>query len=195
MSGSPRGVTEDGVASLLFAAFLAAFGTASASPPAAAQGGLVCNVGPADYRHCCRESFRRDPDLDVAGRAADIEACLNSGAGDKPAASRPDRDRGRPAARKSPDSSPPDSVAPGSPARPASPQPPPVVLRGSSTNPIRRIVCASEPCAKGCNADELAISAFCKIGRFPTLTPDEAVRCASPDGATELPTVLFCAKR
>jgi hypothetical protein len=41
----------------------------------------------------------------------------------------------------------------------------------------------------------MAISAFCDVGSFPTLTPKGAVRCTTPGAGTELPIVLFCAKR
>ncbi|MEZ5785684.1 MAG: hypothetical protein R3D62_04180 [Xanthobacteraceae bacterium] len=151
--------------------------------PASAQGGLICDVGPADYRRCCKESYRRNPELGVRARAEDIEACLKGGAREAPAAEQNrEGDRERAA-----DKAPPEPAAP--------PQNPPVVLRGTGASPIRRITCASESCEKGCGADEMAISAFCNIGSFPTPTPDGAVSCVTIESKTELPIVLFCAKR
>lgn len=154
----------------------------SAHRPASAQGGLLCDVGPADYRRCCKESYRRAPELGLRARAEDIEACLKSDVREDPAAERRESDR--------------DGVEDRRPAEPAPPAPPPpVVLRNTGASPIRRITCATEPCEKGCGADEMAVSAFCQIGSFPTLTPDGAVRCAATGSASELPVALFCAKR
>lgn len=152
------------------------------SGPALAQGGLICDVGPADYRRCCKESYARNPELGLRARAEEIEACLKGATREAPAAERRDSDRDR---------------AEETPAEPSPPpQNPPVVLRSSVASPIRRITCASEPCEKGCSADEMAISAFCSIGSFPTLAHDGAVRCATTVGSkTEVPIVLFCAKR
>lgn len=165
------------------AALSVSFITLVPTRPVSAQGGLVCDVGPADYRRCCKESYRRNPELGLRARAEDIEACLKGGAPEEPAAERLEGDRDHAAEKK-----------PSEPAPPP-PQNPPVVLRGTGASPIRRITCASEPCEKGCGADEMAISAFCNIGSFPTLTPDGAVRCATTESKTALPIVLFCAKR
>jgi hypothetical protein len=163
------------------------------SRPASAQGGLVCDVGPARYRRCCKESYRRSPELGVRARAKDIEACLKGGRREEPVTESHEGDRGRAADRKPGEPAPPPAAPP--PPAPPPPQNPPVVLRSSGASPIRRITCASEPCEKGCGADEMAISAFCNIGSFPTLTPEGAVRCATPESSIELPIVLFCAKR
>lgn len=165
------------------------------SRPASAQGGLVCKVGPADYRRCCKESYRRNPELGVQARAEDIEVCLKRGKRGERAAEPREGDQGRAADGKPGEPAPPPPPPAAPPAPAPAPQTPPVVLRSSGASPIRRITCASEPCEKGCGADEMAISAFCNIGSFPTLTPDGAVRCATTESSTELPIVLFCAKR
>lgn len=187
MSLSQPAVGVDAMAALAMAALTAVLSTAIPYRSAFAQGGLVCNFGPADYRRCCKESYRRSPDLGVRERAEDIEACLKGSTAEEPAAEPGEDNRDSAAGRKPGESAPPPVAAP--------PQTPPVVLRSTGVSPIRRVDCTSESCEKGCSAAEMAISAFCKIGSFPTLTPEGAVRCASTGSASAMPIVLFCAKR
>lgn len=48
------------------------------SQPADAQGGIVCEYGPKDYRNCCKQSYKKHPSLSASKRADDIDACLNA---------------------------------------------------------------------------------------------------------------------
>jgi hypothetical protein len=48
------------------------------SQPAAAQGGIVCEYGPKDYKDCCKQSYKKHPSLSASKRADDIDACLNA---------------------------------------------------------------------------------------------------------------------
>ena len=47
------------------------------SKPANAQGGIVCEYGPKDYRNCCKQSYKAHPSLSASKRADDIDACMN----------------------------------------------------------------------------------------------------------------------
>jgi hypothetical protein len=58
---------------------------------------------------------------------------------------------------------------------------------------IRRIDCLPTGCDR-CQADEMAISAFCNVGAFPTMARDGSVTCSTSSG-TEPPTVIMCAKK
>lgn len=58
---------------------------------------------------------------------------------------------------------------------------------------VRRVDCLPTGCDK-CQADEMAISAFCNVGAFPTISRDGAVTCSTSSG-TEPPTVIMCAKK
>jgi hypothetical protein len=51
--------------------------------PAVAQGGIVCQYGPASYRRCCTQSYARKPSLAARARANDIDACMGKGGGKK----------------------------------------------------------------------------------------------------------------
>src|ERR1039457_2318363 len=62
--------------------------------------------------------------------------------------------------------------------------------RGEAGARIRRIDCASGGCSVGCGSDEMAISAFCTVGSYPTINADQSVRCSNSAGV-EWPTVLF----
>jgi hypothetical protein len=68
------------------------------------------------------------------------------------------------------------------------PTPPP-----APTSAIRRIDCLPTGCDR-CQADEMAISAFCNVGAFPTMSRDGSVACSTSSG-TEPPTVIMCAKK
>jgi hypothetical protein len=48
------------------------------SVPASAQGGIVCEFGPKDYRNCCKQSYRKHPNLSASKRADDIDGCMNA---------------------------------------------------------------------------------------------------------------------
>ena len=48
------------------------------SEPAGAQGGIVCEYGPKDYKNCCKQSYKKHPNLSASKRADDIDACLNA---------------------------------------------------------------------------------------------------------------------
>ncbi|HXW27276.1 MAG TPA: hypothetical protein VEK73_21195 [Xanthobacteraceae bacterium] len=58
-------------------------GMMGATQPASAQGGIVCEYGTAQYKRCCRESYRNKPDLGPSRRARDIDACMDR-ASDEP---------------------------------------------------------------------------------------------------------------
>jgi hypothetical protein len=47
------------------------------SEPANAQGGIVCDFGPKDYKACCKQSYRKHPNLSASKRADDIDACMD----------------------------------------------------------------------------------------------------------------------
>lgn len=47
--------------------------------PAVAQGGIVCQYGPASYRRCCAQSYAKKPSLGSRARADDIDACMGKG--------------------------------------------------------------------------------------------------------------------
>jgi len=47
------------------------------SEPANAQGGIVCEYGPKDYRNCCKQSYKAHPNLSASKRADDIDACMD----------------------------------------------------------------------------------------------------------------------
>lgn len=51
--------------------------------PALAQGGIVCQYGPASYRRCCTQSYASKPGLGSRARANDIDACMNKGKSSK----------------------------------------------------------------------------------------------------------------
>lgn len=64
----------------LAAAVLLAFGLSLVDTrPAVAQGGIVCQYGPASYRRCCAQSYARKPSLGASARASDIDACMGKG--------------------------------------------------------------------------------------------------------------------
>ena len=52
--------------------------------PASAQGGIVCEYGTTQYKRCCRDSYRRKPDLGASARARDIDACMNGESREEP---------------------------------------------------------------------------------------------------------------
>jgi hypothetical protein len=54
-----------------------------ATTPASAQGGIVCEYGPASYRRCCKQSYARNPSMGARARADDIDACMGKGSSDK----------------------------------------------------------------------------------------------------------------
>lgn len=131
------------------------------APPAAAQGGIVCEFGSTRYRQCCSESYRRKPNLGARARADDIDSCMKRSARERDT----DRDTGREADRRPP-----------------------------TEGVLRRIECGTRGCPDGCADDEIAVSAFCKVGEFPTANGDRDVQCATSSGV-ERPTVLICGKR
>jgi hypothetical protein len=47
------------------------------SEPAGAQGGIVCEYGPKKYKDCCKQSYRKHPNLSASKRADDIDACMD----------------------------------------------------------------------------------------------------------------------
>ena len=150
---------------LMAAAAIAATVVIEDGRPASAQESIVCGYGPARYRSCCTESYRRSPNLRARARADDIDACMN---------------------RRS--QSPPEEKNP-------PPQPAATADRDDSGGArIRRIDCASGGCTVGCGLDEMAISAFCNVGFYPTILTDRSVRCSN-GGSFESPTALFCAKK
>ena len=171
-----------------FLLFALAAGALSAEPsrPAGAQGGLVCDFGPTRYRQCCRESYRRNPDLGAQRRSDDIDACMNGPArardSDRPRSDRErDRDRDRDSNRRRSDRDRSDDrVSPRS--------------RAAGASGIRKMDCTAGGCSSECGADEMVVSAFCKAGALPTLFGDRAARCSRGD-ETELPTAVFCATR
>ncbi|RAI42219.1 hypothetical protein [Rhodoplanes roseus] len=64
----------------LAAAILLALGLSLVDTrPAIAQGGVVCQYGPASYRRCCTQSYARKPSLGATARANDIDACMGKG--------------------------------------------------------------------------------------------------------------------
>src|ERR1700735_2181883 len=67
--------------------------------PVLAQGGIVCEYGPAGYRRCCTESYRNRPNLAAEARADDIKACMNRGSRDRDSNRDADSDRGSRAAK------------------------------------------------------------------------------------------------
>jgi hypothetical protein len=102
--------------------------------PASAQGGIVCEYGTARYKRCCRESYRRNPDLGPGRRARDIDACVNRDTSEQPAEKSERREqRGR------------DD-------------------RGPPPAGFRRLDCSADGCRGGCAEDEVVISAFCPSG-------------------------------
>jgi hypothetical protein len=136
--------------------------------PALAQGNIVCAYGTARYKSCCNESYRQRPNLGARARANDIDACMNGRSQNPPAAKNP------PAETTPSESAGPDT--------------------GETGARIRRIDCDSGGCATGCDTDELAISAFCAVGFYPTLLAERSVRCSNGT-RMEAPTSLFCAKK
>jgi hypothetical protein len=132
-----------------------------------AQGSIACEYGPTDYRRCCTESYRNMPGLGARARAEDIDACMNRGSRDRDSNRNADPDRGSRAA-KSGDASPPAT--------------------------LRRVECGSPGCPGGCAGDEIAVSAFCRVGAFPSPSGDRDVQCETTSGA-ERPTALVCAKK
>ncbi len=73
---SPIGsVASAGLSVAVAAAVAIALGLA-APRPAAAQGGIVCEYGPASYKRCCAESYKKKPSLGASARASDIDACM-----------------------------------------------------------------------------------------------------------------------
>jgi len=93
------------------------------------------------------------------------------------------RDIDRCMARKTaPEDKPATSEKPAAPSAPAAP-----------VSAIRRIDCLPTGCER-CQADEMAISAFCNVGAFPTMARDGSVTCSTSSG-TEPPTVIMCAKK
>ena len=151
-----------------FAALLA-FGAVDffAPSPASAQGRIQCDYGPSNYRRCCNESYRQNPNLGPRARADDIDACMDG----RPRRE-PDR-RDQPAAQRTP---------------PPTPAPVPA---GSG---IRRIECSGTICQDGCAAGEIAISAFCKVGGHPATDGEQKAYCATSEGS-EWPVVLICARK
>lgn len=59
--------------------------SAIAPRPAAAQGGIVCEYGPASYQRCCKQSYAKKSSLGASARANDIDACM----GKKPKSKKP----------------------------------------------------------------------------------------------------------
>ena len=136
--------------------------------PAAAQGSIVCEFGSTRYRRCCTESYQRKPNLGARARADDIDACMSRGSRDRESGRDADSDRESRRGKTS------DAVP--------------------AATALRRIECGSRGCPEGCANDEIAVSAFCKVGEFPSPNGDRDVQCATTSGA-ERPTVLICAKR
>jgi hypothetical protein len=153
---------------LLFITAIAVAGFLAAAKTAVAQGGVACEFGPARYRHCCTESYRNRPNLGAHARADDIDACMHRGSRDREPDRDADSDRGSRAASKSGD--------------------------GLSATTVRRIECGSLGCPEGCATDEIAVSAFCKVGAFPSPSGDRDVQCVTTT-SSERPTALICAKR
>lgn len=151
---------------LLITATVAVATVLADAGPAAAQGGIVCEFGSTRYRRCCTESYDRKPNLGARARADDIDACMSR--------SSRDRDSGRDSDRESRRGKTSETVPP--------------------ATALRRIDCGSRGCPEGCANDEIAVSAFCKVGEFPSPNGERDVQCATTSGA-ERPTVLICGKR
>jgi hypothetical protein len=159
---------------LIATAVIAAAALIEDSQLASAQDDIICKYGSARYRSCCTESLRRSPNLSARARANDIDACINRRSQNPPEEKTPPAET---VPRKNP------------PAQPAA-----STDRGEAGARIRRIDCASGGCSVGCGSDEMAISAFCTVGSYPTINADQSVRCSNSAGV-EWPTVLFCAKK
>jgi hypothetical protein len=138
---------------------------ASGTRTASAQGGIVCDYGTAQYKRCCRESYRNNPDLGPRGRARDIDACMSGRERDR--SGEPEKSERKPSRAKE---------EPGPAPAPAG---------------LRRLDCSADGCTGGCAEDEVVISAFCPSGA-PTVDGDRDVRCAM---GHERPAVLVCQKR
>jgi hypothetical protein len=163
-----RYFSEFGLRSMLLTSAILAAAAMEPVKPAAAQGGIVCEFGTAQYKRCCTESYRRRPNLGASARADDIDACVNRRSREeKPREEKPREDRGEKSARTEP--------------------------AASATN-IRRLDCGTGGCPEGCAPDEIAISAFCAANTFPTVNGDRDVQCSS-SGNAQRPSVLICAKR
>jgi hypothetical protein len=160
--------SRSGFCGLLIMTAVAAF--LADARPAAAQGGIVCEFGSTRYRRCCTESYDRRPNLGARARADDIDACMNRSSRDRDSG----RDTGRDGDRESRRGKTTDTVPP--------------------ATALRRIDCGSRGCPEGCGPDEIAVSAFCKVGEFPSPNGERDVQCATTSGA-ERPTVLICGKR
>jgi hypothetical protein len=161
-------ISSFGVRGALMAAVLVTVAVLSGDRQPASAQSIVCAYGTARYKSCCSESYREKPKLGARARANDIDACMNNR-----------RSQDEPASPKQTT----DTTAP-----------PSNVDSGVAGARIRRIDCDSGGCSTGCESDELAISAFCTVGFYPSLLAERSVRCSNGT-RTEAPTALFCAKK
>jgi hypothetical protein len=169
---------ERGLRSVAAVAAIIAALLALSPSEAAAQGGILCELGGPKYRRCCNESYRLKPGLQARARSNDIRDCMRG----RPRAARPEsgEDAAQPDGERA-------AERPAKSSRASK-------GRSQTVAGVRRIDCAAGACQAGCSADEIAISAFCKFGGHPFMDGEQKAYCASSEG-TEAPVFLICARK